>query len=194
MTQAKTTALILCAAAIAGTGCGDRSPEQQIRDTYSQSTKALSSGDGRAFCDALTPASATSVAATGKSVTGATDCATAVTRMLNAAKGLKNKDWKLFCSSLSKEISQGIANGAGNGPSGCAKSAEKLSASPRAAAAFAAIGSQLESQFSRMTNGTADRIVIKGDHATATIKPSQTGDRPLTFTKTDNGWKIDSGS
>ena len=190
----KATSLILCATALLAAGCGSKSPTDQIRDVYSQSTAALKSGDGKAFCDSLTPSSADSVVTTGKPVTGASDCAGAVTKMLNAAKALKTKDWKTFCASLSEDISQGIAIGSGKGTSGCAKAAAKLSQSPKAAAAFAAIGAQLDSQFSRMASGTADRIIIKGEHATATIKPAQPGDKPLKFTKTDSGWKIDSGS
>ena len=179
--------------AIAASGCGDPTPEEQIRATYDSATAALKAGDGAKFCSEITANGAKAIGEAGKQVTGNGDCEGTMTRMLAAVDALKHSNWKEFCSSISPGLAAGIAEagvakGTGNT---CADAAAKLATNPATADGFANIGKQFDAQFGRMTQSHIDKLTIIGSHASATLKPAQQGDSPLTFQKGPSGWKLD---
>jgi hypothetical protein len=185
-------ALALCGA-IALVGCGDPTPQEQIRSAYNSATEALKAGDGAKFCSELTASGAKAIGEAGKQVTGYGDCNGTMTRMLSAVDALKHSNWSKFCASVNPELAAGIARAAKSKGAGssCAEAAATLAADPATAVGFANIGKQFDAQFGRMTQSKIDKLTIIGSHASAILKPSQQGDSPLTFQKEPSGWKLD---
>jgi hypothetical protein len=182
---------VICA--FAASGCGDPSPEDQVRSTYDSATAALKAGDGAKFCGEITASGAKAIGEAGQQVTGDGDCEGTMTRMLAAVDALKHSNWNQFCSSISPQLSAGIAQagkakGTGNT---CADAAAQLATDPATADGFANIGRQFDAQFGRITQSHIDKLTIIGNHASASLKPSQPGDAPLIFIKVGSGWKLD---
>ena len=178
---------------IAASGCGEPSAEDQVRSTYDSATSALKAGDGAKFCSEITANGAKAIGEAGKQVTGDGDCQGTMTRMLAAVDALKNSNWNQFCASVSPQLAAGIAqagkaNGTGNT---CADAAAKLATDPATADGFANIGRQFDAQFGRMTQSQIDKLTIIGNHASASLKPAQAGDPPLTFIKVGSDWKLE---
>ena len=184
----------IATAALAAAGCGsDASPEDQIRSNFSQATSALKDGNGAEFCAALSPTTAKTIADSGKQTTGASDCPKVVGNLLSAAQALRTQDWKKFCDSIGKQSADQIAaSGKALKAKGntCADAAEAIGATAQGKQVFKATADQLDSALSRLVKGKLDKITINGNKATATVKPSQPGDKPVTFEKVDGSWKI----
>jgi len=182
---------LICA--ITAGGCGDPSPEDQIRSTYSSATAALKAGDGSKFCAEITANGAKAIGQAGQEVTGDGDCEGTMTRMLAAVDALKQSNWNQFCSSISPQLAAGIAEagkakGTGNT---CPDAASKLATDPATSDGFANIGKQFDAQFGRMTKSQIDKLTITGNRASASLKPSQPGEDPILFVKVGSDWKLE---
>lgn len=181
-------ATTLSIAMIAAAGCGSGNDEDQIKSTFSQAASALKDGDGKQFCDALTPAAAESVGKNGKQATGAAGCAEVVTNLMNATKAISAGDWAKFCDAIGPDAAAQIAK-SGKGAS-CASAAATVGATPAGKQAFAAIAKQLEDSLGKVTKGELQDIKIDGDKATAKLSTEGSGGKPVNFEKVDGGWKI----
>ena len=198
MIRTAATLAVIAATAVASAGCGsDNSPEGQIKSTFSQATSALQSGNGKGFCDALSPATAKQIASSGAATTGSSDCPSVVTNLLSAAKALRTQDWEKFCNSIGKQSAAQIAASAkavkaqGNT---CADAARAIGSTAQGKQVFKATADQLDSALSRIAKGKLAKITINGDKATATVTPAQAGDKPVEFQKVDGKWRIATGN
>ncbi|MCX6387106.1 MAG: hypothetical protein NTX07_00070 [Solirubrobacterales bacterium] len=194
MPNKTTFAVVLSLSAVAfTTACGSSStPESQISSTFSGATAALADGDGAKFCDALTPSAQKSFGSQISSATGASDCKTGVTNLMNATKALSSGDWKTFCKSIGPKAAAQIA-GAGaklKTDNTCEAAGTALSKTPQGKAAFDSLGKQLDASLGRLKNGKLVKIKVNGNTATASVTPLQPNDKPVKFEKVNGTWKI----
>lgn len=166
---------------------GQSSDEDQIRSTFEKATSSLKDGNGKGFCEALTPEAAASVANGAKGLGGLDGCSEVVGNVVNATKALSSGDWKTFCAAIGPEASKKIAD-AGKGS--CAENAAKLNETAAGKQAFAMIAKQLEDSLSKVADGKVAKIEINGNKATATIANQGKDSNPVSFEKVDGKWRI----
>jgi DNA-directed RNA polymerase beta' subunit len=80
-----TTAVVICLTAV---GCGSSTPSAQdrIQASFKQAANALKSGDGKGFCDQLTPQDRQAIDAQVKKALSAGSCDTAISMLVKASR------------------------------------------------------------------------------------------------------------
>lgn len=179
-----------CLLALAGCG-GGSSEEEQIRSTFDQATAALKDGDGRQFCEALTPDAAKTIGNSARGTAGLEGCSQVVTNVIKATKALSTGDWKSFCEAIGPEAAARIAQG-GNGS--CAAAATALNNTPAGKQAFESIGQQLKGALVKVEEGKLDSVKVNGNTATGKVSSAGQSANSVSFEKVDGKWRLSSNA
>lgn len=186
-------AMVICAGALA-VGCGDSSPESQISSTFSDAASALTNGDGKKFCESLTPAARSKFESQISAQTGGAGCAAGVSKLIGAVKAIDSSDWQKFCDSISPDAAKALGKaGAGQGLGGdgsCASGAKAVEKTAAGKQVFASLRQQLSATFDRLKNAKLVNIKITGNTATAQFEGAKAGEKAIQFEKVDGSWKL----
>jgi len=185
-------AAIAATALLAMAGCGGgSSDEDQSRSTFDQATAALKEGNGKQFCEALTPSAAKTIGDRARGLKGIEGCSQVVSNVIKATKELSTGDWKSFCEAIGPEAAARIAQG-GNGS--CAAAATALNNTPAGKQAFESIGQQLKGALVKVEEGKLGTVKVNGNTATGDVASEGQSANSVTFEKVDGKWRLSSNA
>lgn len=187
-------ALVAVLAFVLTSGSSNLSDQDKIKDAYKTSGKAFVEGNGKVFCEHLTPETQALFASQAALTTGTGDCALGLTNLLKGVKALANQDWKAYCEALGPRFAQSLAK---EGPAlktakSCEAVAQLVNETQSGRQTLASLRQQTDAFFKTLSNGQIATIKINGNSALVAIKGAAATDRPLHFTKSADGkWLID---
>jgi len=161
--------------------------KRAITVTYLRAIRAIKLGDGRTYCEQLTPAAAEKFANADTNVSG-TGCGKIMRNTLISAATLIRHDWWRFCSVQKPEVASRLASSMGS--RSCGSAVYAFYATQEGRVSLDKTIRSLKTAYAQVPGSRVIRIRLKGKNALVRVKNGAGRLSSLSFKKLEGHWRI----